>query len=59
MGNEFPCNCYHFREDHMDKELNHLTYCRYSEYGQCPCDYYTPMTNLEFLEFKYGQSTTL
>lgn len=46
------CNCYHAKEDHKQLDLGFYTWCRYSEYGQCPCDCYTPMENLEYLEWK-------
>lgn len=52
---EIPCNCYHSREDHKDlaskPEQEFRSWCRYSEIGQCPCDYFTPMTNLEYVEY--------
>lgn len=55
-----PCNCFHSKEDHKDLgtgrgEGEFRTWCIYSEHGQCPCDCYTPMTNLEYLEFKAEQ----
>lgn len=52
---EIPCNCYHSRADHKDlggQQGHFWTWCRYSEVGQCPCDYFTPMTNLEYLEYE-------
>jgi len=56
MG-EMPCNCYHSREDHRDNSkyaggIEMYGWCLFSEYGQCPCDRYTPMDNLEYLEWK-------
>lgn len=47
--NYIPCNCGHSREDHS------AYWCIFSEYGLCPCDHWIPMTNLEFLEYKYVQ----
>lgn len=51
------CNCYHAKDDHhtVDDDGKFYTWCRYSEVGQCPCDRYTSMTNLEYLEYEYGQ----
>ena len=56
-----PCNCYHSKEDHkiFTNDDSYLDpdfrgWCIYSEVGQCPCDIYTPMSNLEFLEWKSG-----
>jgi hypothetical protein len=52
-----PCNCCHSKEDHHfftgDDGIADKFYawCRYSEDGQCPCDRYTSMTNLEYLEY--------
>lgn len=46
-----PCNCYHSQADHTQLELGFYTWCRYSEYGQCPCDCYTAMDNLAYLEW--------
>ena len=58
-----PCNCFHLKEDHKDIGTNEegifLTWCRYSEIGQCPCDYYTPMENLEYLEWKSSLNENL
>ena len=57
------CNCFHSFEDHYripyceegNRQVQNLiTWCRYSEYGQCPCDTYTSMTNLEYLEYLYN-----
>ena len=56
------CNCYHSKEDHVRMiNLNPkatrkriIGWCRYSEYGQCPCDVFTEISNLEFLEYKHG-----
>jgi len=52
---EIPCNCYHSKADHKDLssdgQEHFWTWCRYSEIGQCPCDYFTPMGNLEYLEW--------
>lgn len=47
---DLPCNCYHSKEDHMQRQPGFYMWCRYSETGQCPCDFYTPMDNLEYLE---------
>lgn len=62
---DLPCNCFHAKEDHhpiidcgydvkagQRASMVFYTWCRYSETGQCPCDAYTSMTNLEFLEWK-------
>ena len=51
---EIPSNCFHAKEDHKDLgiEDEFITWCQYSEIGQCPCDYFTPMGNLEYLEWK-------
>jgi hypothetical protein len=51
---EIPCNCFHTKADHKnlgDPDAEFLTWCRYSEIGQCACDYFTPMGNLEYLEY--------
>jgi hypothetical protein len=56
--NDLPCNCCHSKAEHhvfsrYDDIANRFySWCMYSEYGACPCDAYTPMTNLEYLEFK-------
>lgn len=58
MIRSIPCNCYHSAEDHInlnDGEMPFFSWCRYSEIGQCPCDYFSPMTNLQYLEYKYDQ----
>lgn len=46
------CNCYHDKKDHhvIDDDGAFYTWCAYSEVGQCPCDAYTPMDNLQYLE---------
>jgi hypothetical protein len=53
---EIPCNCYHVKADHHNLGVKHgedfITWCRYSEVGQCPCDCYTQMSNLEYLEYE-------
>jgi hypothetical protein len=36
----------------MELDEDFRGWCVYSEYGQCPCDQYMPMDNLEFLEWK-------
>jgi len=56
---EIPCNCFHSKADHKDiGSENHqgvfITWCRYSEIGQCPCDYFVEMDNLEYLEWMSG-----
>lgn len=48
------CNCFHERSDHRQREIGFFMWCLFSEYGQCPCDCYTPMDNLEWLEWKSG-----
>jgi hypothetical protein len=57
--NNLPCNCYHAKEEHkvfnnddMELDPDFRGWCIYSEYGQCPCDMYTPMDNLAYLEWK-------
>ncbi len=61
MTNELPCNCFHNKEDHLPIPDNYISksvyhrWCVYSEIGQCPCDYYTQMDNLEYLEWEDGQ----
>lgn len=58
MTDQIPCNCYHSAADHKDLGTHTQyfpTWCIYSETGQCPCDYYTQMSNIEFLEWKYEQ----
>ena len=62
MNNNLICNCWHSYADH--KSIIDIwglgqtgkTWCIYSEYGQCPCDYYTSMTNLEYLEWRYNKN---
>lgn len=60
---EVPCNCFHMRADHKDLGNNEfgdfLTWCKYSEIGQCPCDYFTVMDNLEYLEWEYERKANL
>lgn len=57
---EIPCNCYHQKKDHKDLGTNEdgefISWCVWSEIGQCPCDYFTPMDNLEYLEWKSSLS---
>lgn len=58
---KIPCNCFHLMDDHKDLgegEIPFITWCRYSEDGLCPCDYFVPMTNLEYLQYKYDQKHT-
>lgn len=56
---EIPCNCYHVKGDHkivaMFSYDQKILWCRYSEIGQCPCDRYTEMDNLEYLEWISSQ----
>jgi len=49
---ELLCNCYHDMKDHKQLELGFYTWCRYSEVGQCPCDRFTQIDNLSYLEYK-------
>jgi len=58
-----PCNCGHSKEEHKltriplpgeSKDFLSLRWCIYSEFGKCPCDYYTEMNNLEYLEWCYA-----
>lgn len=51
MG-EFPCLCGHSLMDHKEFELGFHGWCRYSEYRECPCDVFTVMNNLEYLEYE-------
>jgi len=55
---EIPCNCFHSKADHKNlgtmDDQPFYTWCRYSEIGQCPCDYFTEMDNLMYLEFMSG-----
>ena len=64
MTNDWLCNCYHLKQDHVTgyfaedgnfPNLESTRWCIYSETGNCPCDWYTPMTNLEYLEYQYDQ----
>lgn len=58
MKESIPCNCFHSIKDHKDfgnGEFPFMAWCIFSEYGACPCDSWTPMTNLEYLDYKYGQ----
>jgi hypothetical protein len=55
--NQIPCNCGHSREDHKDlgsHKQSFPTWCIYSETGNCACDYFTVMTNIEYLDWKYA-----
>lgn len=59
MINDIPCNCYHPKADHKDlgDRFDEFTaWCKWSENGLCPCDYFTPLNNLEFLEYKYDRN---
>lgn len=60
------CNCYHAYEDHKNlgsietyqhgilvEDRPAISWCIFSEFGQCPCDIFTEMTNLEYLEYLY------
>ncbi len=50
----FPCNCGHSVEDHLHDYGNigmDFGWCIFSEFGQCPCDNYIAMDNLEFVEW--------
>jgi len=47
---DLPCNCYHTKLDHHVIEEDFASWCVWSEVGQCPCDSYTPMDNLQYLE---------
>jgi hypothetical protein len=55
---EILCNCFHSKLDHHILEVYDtgaqtlFGWCVYSEYGQCPCDSFTPMDNLEYLEYE-------
>lgn len=63
-----PCNCYHSYEDHKNlgnietyehgilvEDRPAISWCIWSETGQCPCDIYSSMTNLEYLEYLYNK----
>ena len=58
MTESIPCNCYHSKLDHHILETYDngtqtlFGWCRYSEIGQCPCDCFTRMDNLAYLEWK-------
>lgn len=64
MTTDIPCNCFHPREDHKqfsadDRIANDFySWCRYSEIGQCPCDAFTLMDNLAYLEWKVVECDT-
>lgn len=56
MSEKIPCKCFHQEEDHRDlgtHKQSFSTWCIFSEYNQCACDYFVIMTNLEYLDWKY------
>lgn len=61
------CNCFHTYEDHKTLgsietyergiliDVNPaMAWCIWSETGQCPCDFFTEMNGLEYLEHLYN-----
>lgn len=51
----FPCNCGHSRMEHTHIPGDCITYCKRQWSRECACDTFTPLSNLEYIEYKYDK----